>query len=28
VSVSTAAITEVLRTVYPNPRILAELGVE
>ena len=28
VSVSTAAITEVLRTVYPNPRILEELGVE
>ena len=28
VSVSTAAITEALRTVYPNPRILAELGVE
>ncbi|MBU1385504.1 MAG: S46 family peptidase [Alphaproteobacteria bacterium] len=28
VTVSTAAITEVLRTVYPNPRILAELGVE
>ncbi|HYC75311.1 S46 family peptidase [Brevundimonas sp.] len=28
VSVSTAAITEVLRTVYPNPRILEELGVD
>ncbi|MDY6922941.1 MAG: S46 family peptidase [Pseudomonadota bacterium] len=28
VTVSTAAITEVLRTVYPNPRILEELGVE
>lgn len=28
VSVSTAAITEALRNVYPNPRILAELGVE
>ena len=28
VSVSTAAITEALRSVYPNPRILAELGVE
>ena len=28
VSVSTAAITEALRTVYPNPRILEELGVE
>ena len=27
VTVSTAAITEVLRTVYPNPRILEELGV-
>ncbi|CAN7397352.1 S46 family peptidase [Brevundimonas sp. LjRoot202] len=27
VSVSTAAITEALRTVYPNPRILEELGV-
>jgi V8-like Glu-specific endopeptidase len=27
VTVSTAAITEVLRTVYPNPRILQELGV-
>ena len=28
VSVSTAAITEALRNVYPNPRILEELGVE
>jgi V8-like Glu-specific endopeptidase len=28
VSVSTAAITEVLRTVYPQPRLLEELGVE
>ncbi len=28
VSVSTAAVTEVLRTVYPNPRLLEELGVE
>src|SRR5690606_10439279 len=28
VSVSTAAVTEALRNVYPNPRILAELGVE
>ncbi|WP_298742909.1 S46 family peptidase [uncultured Brevundimonas sp.] len=28
VSVSTAAITEALRTVYPNPRLLEELGVE
>ena len=28
VSVSTAAITEALRNVYPNPRILSELGVE
>ena len=28
VSVSTAAITEVLRTVYPNPRLLEELGVD
>ena len=27
VVVSTAAITEVLRSVYPNPRILEELGV-
>ncbi|MFJ6024861.1 S46 family peptidase [Brevundimonas sp. NPDC092305] len=27
VSVSTAAITEALRNVYPNPRILGELGV-
>lgn len=27
VTVSTAAITEALRTVYPNPRILRELGV-
>jgi V8-like Glu-specific endopeptidase len=27
VSVSTAAITEVLRTVYPQPRLLEELGV-
>jgi len=27
VTVSTAAITEVLRTVYPNPRLLEELGV-
>ncbi len=27
VSVSTAAITEALRNVYPNPRILEELGV-
>jgi hypothetical protein len=27
VTVSTAAITEALRHVYPNPRILAELGV-
>ncbi|MDI6624398.1 MAG: S46 family peptidase [Brevundimonas sp.] len=28
VTVSTAAITEALRNVYPNPRILEELGVE
>jgi len=28
VSVSTAAITEVLRSVYPQPRLLEELGVE
>lgn len=28
VSVSTAAITEALRTVYPQPRLLEELGVE
>ncbi len=28
VSVSTAAITEALRSVYPNPRILEELGVD
>ena len=28
VSVSTAAVTEALRNVYPNPRILEELGVE
>lgn len=28
VTVSTAAITEVLRNVYPNPRLLAELGVD
>ena len=28
VSVSTAAITEALRHVYPNPRLLEELGVE
>ena len=27
VSVSTAAITEALRTVYPQPRLLEELGV-
>ncbi|NJC40142.1 V8-like Glu-specific endopeptidase [Brevundimonas alba] len=27
VSVSTAAITEALRNVYPNPRVLEELGV-
>jgi hypothetical protein len=27
VTVSTAAITEVFRTVYPNPRLLEELGV-
>ena len=27
-SVSTAAVTEVLRTVYPQPRLLEELGVE
>ena len=27
VTVSTAAITEALRNIYPNPRILAELGV-
>ncbi|RZJ02982.1 MAG: S46 family peptidase [Brevundimonas sp.] len=27
VSVSTAAITEALRNIYPNPRILEELGV-
>ena len=27
VSVSTAAITEALRNVYPNPRLLRELGV-
>jgi V8-like Glu-specific endopeptidase len=28
VSVSTAAITEALRTVYPQPRLLEELGAE
>jgi hypothetical protein len=28
VSVSTAAITEALRVVYPQPRLLEELGVE
>jgi V8-like Glu-specific endopeptidase len=28
VSVSTAAITEALRSVYPTPRLLEELGVE
>ncbi len=28
VSVSTAAVTEALRNVYPNPRILGELGVD
>ncbi|GAA0648769.1 S46 family peptidase [Brevundimonas lenta] len=28
VTVSTAAITEALRNVYPNPRILEELGVK
>ncbi len=26
VTVSTAAITEALRNVYPNPRLLEELG--
>jgi len=28
VSVSTAAITEALRNIYPNPRLLQELGVD
>jgi hypothetical protein len=28
VSVSTAAITEALRNIYPSPRLLEELGVE
>jgi len=28
VTVSTAAITEALRNIYPSPRILQELGVD